>query len=342
MWWIVVAAFVTVIIVNQWQSSRHPAIQLPSLNGSPLSRTARCCSWALYAGSFLFLAWSATHFLLGSDPLETYLKPVSVAPTPSPANSRMLFFVVDRSGSMSEPLPSNQKETKAQSVKTGLLQCIDTIDSHGGKNDLLGLITFARAAKIDVPLSRDRSFLTNTIAAIVPETVERLNGSAIGYAIFKTVALLEACRSFANGEKLPPQVGNTVILITDGLEEPHPADRADPFRSMRTLQALNTAAENHIAVNYINVDKNSYQQLLPDERYRLRQAIEETGGTYYEITQNQSLGDVLSTIALSEKVKSALPLTGPSLEIGFWLLVFASLLTSLSRLFETAIVRVRR
>ena len=342
MWWIVVAALIIVIAANQWLSFCHPAIQLPSTGGPPMPRAVRCCSWVLYASSFLLLAWSAAHFLLGDDPLESYVKPANTTPMPSPAASRMLFFVVDRSGSMSEPLPSNQKETKAQCVKSGLLHCIDTIDSHGGKSDLLGLITFARVAKIGVPLSRDRSFLTDAITAIVPETVERLNGSAIGYALFKTVALLEACRSFANGEKNPPQVANTIILITDGLEEPHPADRADPFRSMRTLQALNTAAENHVAVNYINVDKNSYQQLLPDERDRLRQAIEGTGGRYYEITQNQSLGEVLSTIALSEKTKSAPPLTNPSLELGFWLLVFASLLTSLSRLFETAIVRVRR
>ena len=342
MWWIVVAAIAILIVAQQWQRSYRPTIQLPSPNASAFPRTVRWCSWVLYVGSFLFLTLTLVHSLVGNGPLESHLTPANVAMMPSPAASRLLFFVVDRSGSMSEPSPVDQTESKDQSVRTGLVQCIDTIDSHGGAGDLIGLITFARAARIDVPLSRDRPFLEKAIAGIVPETVERLNGSAIGYAIFKSVTLLEACRSFANGEQTPPEVGNTIILITDGLEEPHPADRSDPFRSMRTLQALNSAAANHITVQYINVDKNSYQQLMPDERDRLRQAIEATGGRYYEITQNQSLGDVLSTIALAEGTKSAPPLPGPSPEIGFWLFVFAALLTSLSRLLETAIVRVRR
>ena len=203
-------------------------------------------------------------------------------------------------------------------MKAGLLDCINTIDSNGGQSDLLGLITFARIAKIDVPLSRDRDFLTEAITAIVPETIERFNGTAIGYAIFKTVALIGACRSFASGEKVPSEVGNTAILITDGLEEPNPADRSDPYRSMRTLQALSSAAENHIKIFYINVDKNSYQQLLPDERDRLRQAVEATGGRYYEITQNVALGDVLSTIALAEGAKrEPLPFLDPPSKLVF-------------------------
>jgi Ca-activated chloride channel family protein len=342
MWWIVVAAIAIYSIAQQRQSTRTSTIQLPSPDESALPRTVRCCSWVLYVGSLLFLSWTFLHFLIGSGPLEPYLKPATMTPMPTPASSRLLFFIIDRSGSMAEPMPGDQKLSKIDVVKTGLLECINTIDTHGGESDLLGLITFARVAKIDVPLSRDRAFLRQVITAIAPETIERLNGTAIGYAIFKTVALIEACRSFASGEKGPSDVGNTVILITDGLEEPNPADRSDPFRSMRTLQALSTAAENHIKIHYINVDKNSYQQLMPDERDHLRQAVEATGGRYYEITQNQALGDVLSTIALAEGVKGAPPLSGSSLEIGFWLFVFATFVTSLSRLLETAVVRVSR
>lgn len=342
MWWIVLVAVTIFIVAQQRQRTPTSTIQLPSTNGSAVPRTIRWCSWVLYFGSFLFLCWTLVHFLIGSGPLESYLKPVNITPMPSTASSRYVFFLVDRSGSMAEPMPGDPKKTKSAVVQAGLLDCINTIDTHGGESDLLGLITFARVAKIDVPLSRDRDFLTNTINAIVPETIERFNGTATGYAIFKTVALIEACRSFASGEKMQSDVGNTAILITDGLEEPNPADRSDPYRSMRTPQALSSAAENHVKIFYINIDKNSYQQLLPDERDRLRQAVEATGGRYYEITQNMALGDVLSTIALAEGAQGAPPPPGSSLEIGFWLFVFALLLTSLSRLLETAVIRVSR
>jgi Ca-activated chloride channel family protein len=231
-------------------------------------------------------------------------------------------------------------------VKDEMQRCITSIDERGGHNDFMGLVTFSRAAKIDVPFSRDRSFLIEMIKKIVPETLDRLNGTSIGYAIFKSVSLIVACRSFAGKEDGndtgAPLIGNAIVLVTDGLEEPNPADRSDPFRSIRTLQALDYARENHVKVNYVNVDRHSYQQLSSEERDRLLNAVEATGGQYFEITFSQSLGQVMSQIAESAQRQQAPSRKEDGRELGFWLIVIALTCVSFSRLLETVFMRVAR
>lgn len=349
-WWIVVAAVVWCLLTLLKRKNRGVGIQLPldewKAKAHPLL-FFRALSYLFHIVSIVFLSWAFIHFAVGSGPLDKYVTrgPATALP-PSVANSRILFFVVDRSGSMAEPLPGEATISKMSAVKTGLDECIATVDERGGGTDLMGLMTFARAAKIEVPLSRDRQFLRQMISKTVPETVERLNGTAIGYAIFKAVTLIVACRSLANEERengaRAPLISNDIVLITDGLEEPNPADRSNPYRSMRTFPALTYAKENNVTVNYVNVDKNSYQQLSVEERSRLLRAVEATGGGYFEVTPHQSVSQVMAQITQSIQVQKP-PITPENrLEAGFWLIVFALGAASLSRLLETACVRVVR
>jgi hypothetical protein len=350
MWWVVVAAVALFVIVQLMGKKQFSSIQLPfgEWRSTPrLPLAIRTLSRLLHVGALLFLSASFVHCLIGGGPLEKYTwsSPLA-APPPSPSNSRLLFFVIDHSGSMAEPMPDIPQSSKMNIVKDGMLQCITSIDQRGGQNDFMGLVTFSRAARIEAPLSRDRPFLLEMIKKIVPETIDRLNGTSIGYALFKTVALISACRSFARREELShegtPLIGNTIVLITDGLEEPNPADRSHPFRSMRTLQALDYAKESHVKVNYVNVDKHSYQQLSQEERDRLLGAIEATGGRYFEITISQSLSQVMTQISQSMEEQKAPPPQEERMELVFWLIVGALTCVSLSRLLETVGMRVAR
>jgi Ca-activated chloride channel homolog len=349
MWWAVVGAAFLFMFSQLQQRNRPASIQIPFTEWMPGVRPSfafRALSFLFNIGAFLFLTAAFVDCTVGSGPLERYLwsSPLAIPP-PTAAESRLLFFVIDHSGSMAEPMPDNPQTSKMAVVKEGLQNCITSIDQRGGQNDFMGLVTFARAARIDVPLSRDRLFLKGMIQKMVPETVDRLNGTAIGYAIFKSVALLAACRSFAAEQSkndTSPLVGNSIILITDGLEEPNPADRSNPFRSIRTMQALDYAKENHVKVNYINVDKYSYQQLAPEERDRLLQAVESTGGQYFEITINQTLSQALEKITKSIEQQQAAPPQENRLELSFWLILLALLCSSVSRLLETVLARVVR
>ncbi len=350
MWWVIVVAVTLFVITQMKKGKQKSSLQLPIAEWMPATRPPliiRGLSFLFHIAALFFLSWAFVYCLVGSGPLEKYLWSSTWTPPPlSPADSRVLFFVIDRSGSMAEPMPDSQQRSKMSVVKEGIEQCVTSIDDGGGQSDFMGLVTFARAARIDVPLSRDRSFLSDVIKKITPETVDRLNGTSIGYAIFKSVSLIIACRSFAGTEEErkegSPLIGNTVILITDGLEEPNPADRSDPFRSMRTYQALDYARENKVRVNYVNVDKHSYQQLSQEERSRLVNAVEATGGRYFEVTIGQNLGQVMSQIAESVERQHAPPPMENRAELAFWLIAIALVSISLSRLLETVVMRVVR
>jgi Ca-activated chloride channel family protein len=350
MWWMIVTSILLFVLFQMRESKTTSSIQLPLEEWMPTSSVPvviRALSIFFYISSLLFLSWAFIHWAVGSGPIEHYFIPSSLSvPSPSPSRSRVLFFVVDRSGSMAEPMTDSPQYSKMQSVKQGLDTCVSLIDEHGGENDFIGLETFARAAKTEVPFSRDRGFLREMINRIVPETVERLNGTSIGYAIFKSVALIAACRSFATKDETKPEsaslVSNTLVLITDGLEEPNPADRAHPYRSIRTLQALSYAKDNHVKVNYVNIDKHSYQKLSQAERDRLLDAVEATGGKYFEVTVGQSLGQVMSQIASSIQRQYTPPPPENRAELGFWLIVIGLTCASVSGLLETAGVRVVR
>lgn len=341
-WWIVVLTVGACMTAVLRQRQATSTINLPSVTPASPPFFLKSCSWLFHIASLLLVALAFVQCTLGSGPLERYIQPKIAELPPSPASSRFLLFVVDRSGSMAEPMPGNPSVSKMATVQDGLKTCLATIDDNGGANDLIGLITLARVANIKVPLTRDRTFFIHEINKLVPETIENLNGTAIGYAIFKSVTLLTACHFLAAEEKNPQKTASTIILITDGLEEPNPADRTDRFRSMRSFTALTIAKENHIRVQYVNVDKNSYQQLSADERDRLQKAVEATGGKYYEVTTNATLARTLDTIAQSEEVQKVTSEPIRSQELGFWLLLSALFFVSLSRLLETAFMRVCR
>lgn len=209
--------------------------------------------------------------------------------------------------------------------------------------NVLGLVAFARAARVLVPLSVDRQFFFSSLGSLTPETQIQLNGTAIGYAIFKTTELIVACRQFAQKSSLSPNIiGQSIVVITDGIEEPNPADRAHPYRSMRISQAVRYATAQQVRVHCINVDKRGYQRLTLAERDTLRKLFEDTGGSYVEVTPTVTLGRALAQISQEEKPRELLQPFDVRMAYGFTLVVAALLFISLSRLFETLAMRVVR
>jgi Ca-activated chloride channel family protein len=340
-WWIAVILVTSFAIYHLRRTSQSAVWQIPFVIFGPGKQAPKAIKWvsfSLYVLSLFFATWAFVHFSVGSGPLTRFLR---VKTTQLPEVSKVLFFVIDRSGSMAEPMPGNEGRTKMTVVQEGLKKFITEIDAGGGEYDLLGLITFARAAIVEMPLSLNRRLLLEKIQSIVPETVEHLNGTAIGYAIFKTVSLIVACRELA--ESTPSPTGQALIVITDGIEEPNPADRQHPYRFMRFSSALNTALENQVRVHYINIDKNSYQQLRLDERDRMRELVQKTGGTYAEVSTTKSLSQIIQEIAdLEITQKITTPSYDDAMAQGFMLIMLSLLSLCASRLLDTAVVRVTR
>ena len=347
--WLIVVAFLCGVVYLSYMRTRicTYAVQLPFLSkmrGGFLPRSFRIMLFGAEILAVLFFSLLVLYCIAGSGPLKGTYVAFFDFPQSSTDFSRKIFFVLDRSGSMAEPMPGSTDTPKMTVVKDGIFASIKYLDEEGGGKDLLGLATFARAERVVAPLTKDRGFFSEVLASVLPETIEALNGTAIGYAIFKAAALIVACSDIGSSEKYSsePTVDSTIIVLTDGLEEPHPADHSHPYRSMRSIQALSVAKDNHVCVHYINVDKTSYQRMAADERDRLIEAIEATGGSYHEAMSKAQVSDTLKAIIIgksTEKVTSEFDNNG--LVIVF-LLTMTMFMLFVGRGMETIVLRVAR
>jgi Ca-activated chloride channel family protein len=194
-----------------------------------------------------------------------------------------LYFLLDRSGSMRE------------GEKMALMKKItrEYLLSEERQNDAVGLVAFARSAEILSPLTFDHQAVAKKLETLTPIGSKREEGTAIGYAIYKTVSLL----SLMPGLKEP-----AVIVVTDGIQLPHPEDRGDRLRSMSIEEAAAFAAENKVRVYILSIDRSlSEGEFVPIQR-EMEKASEKTGGkmfTLYDLSEMKRVYEEMDTLAFS-------------------------------------------
>jgi Ca-activated chloride channel homolog len=298
----------------------------------------------LSALTVFFFTLLLLYSLVGGGPFQSYLnKFFATIPTNTPV--KKIFFVVDRSGSMAEKLSDDTNQPKIDVVKESIASSVLQTQNPSAIHDLLGLAAFARTEQILVPLTNDREFFLEVLNSISPEIIEALNGTALGYALFKTSILIIACSEIASKQtdlKGYTTFDSSIILITDGLEEPHPADFTDPYRSMQSLQALKICKDNHVQVHFINIDKTAFQRMSIDDRDALIEAVEATGGSYHEVLSKNQLQEVLNGL-ISQKELCEIPLDNTlNTNITFVLLCLTLLPLFILRIIETMILRIAR
>ncbi len=212
---------------------------------------------------------------------------------------RINLFIIDCSGSMAEAFGSRDGEKKLKVVQDALIASIKKRDSQGGAGDLIGVNAFARVAMTVVPLMYDREALFDAIKRLHPIQDEKLNGTSTGYALYKTAAQLIATRQLEKKEE--NKISPRCILISDGIEEPHPLDRKDQFRSLRLIQSLQIAAANGIIVDYIFIGQG-LRGISSDEKDRIIKAVQATGGEFREVQFQTALEPTLDDILMKGPV----------------------------------------
>ncbi len=135
-------------------------------------------------------------------------------------------IVVDRSGSMREPMGSNEgDQSKMDVARRTLISFVkgDGAALRGRMGDMIGLIAFARYADTLSPMARAHEPLVETIKRIEPAQVRAEDGTAIGDALALAAARLkraeeELLRSTPkSGAKADFTIKSKVIvLMTDG------------------------------------------------------------------------------------------------------------------------------
>lgn len=269
------------------------------------------------------LFWAALFFLVVamSHPrkVEELGPRYALGKSEIPRSGIALYFLLDESGSMAEKVTvRNAKGSRVEMPKIDLakqaigqfVQGNQGLNLPGRKDDLVGLIAFARFPEVLCPLTLNRQEIAAKLASVQPIQDDSRNGTAIGYAIFKAVNIIVATKHFADRQKGAHKsvysINNqAIIIITDGLQSPHPDDRDNAFRFMPPDEAINYAKDNGIRVFYIGIDPILAKSDYAEDIAKMRSSMQQSGGELFLASTDAAIGGILAQIDKMEK--SALP-----------------------------------
>lgn len=227
-----------------------------------------------------------------------------------PQEGIAIYLVADVSGSMKQRvLVPEGTPTKIELLKQVSQEFIEGDPSQGleGRgNDMVGLVAFARVPNVVVPLTLDHDAIIEKLSALTTVPTKDQEGTAIGYAIYKTANVIAATRHFAKdliaeGKPAYDMKSAVIILVTDGFQDPNPQDAGNNTRTIPVLAAAEFAKNNDIRLYIVNVDPN----ILLDENKYDREELEKgailTGGKFFAVTEENPLGQVYRAIDTLEK-----------------------------------------
>jgi|GEM_PF-753031 len=326
--WLVVV-FVAVVGLLRWRRrSAIPHLLFSDLIGLSRDRV----SWSLrlsrfpkilYVFSWVFFlgAFVDPHFLIerpqvededvfgDEKPREEKTEELSI-----PTEGIGIYLVVDVSGSMEEEVQVTVDRKQLRMSRLELLKRLTSqfvkgnrrLNLQGRRNDMIGLVSFARVAHVLVPLTLDHEAVVEHLAKL--RTVRRNDqeGTALGYAVLKTANMIAATKHFAQDlvkEGQPAyDIKNTImIVITDGFQNPHPLDQEHHLRNIGVEEAAKVAKDNDIRVYIINVERAILRQRYLPQKQQLENAATMTGGKFYVVDANTPLQSIYQDIDHLEK-----------------------------------------
>ena len=270
--------------------------------------------YALYFSALIFFS------IAFINPRLFFEKHPNSGPHSSPPKEGIaIYLILDQSGSMKEQvvMQSGPKglymTTKIDLLKDVSKKFIDgdpSIGLTGRPNDLIGLVYFARAARVVVPLTFDHRVLLRQLDDFKEVGDKDQDGTSIGYAIYKTANMIVATKHYAeelaakrDSKEAPSySIKNSVmILITDGLQDPNPLDKGKRFRNIDVPEAAAYANENEIRLYIINVEPKMNEESFAPYQHIMQKAAQLTGGQFYMVDMTSGLEQIYSQIDHLEK-----------------------------------------
>lgn len=273
------------------------------------SKLPRIMLWLAFI--FFWIAYIDPHSYIpkNSNPLQNPL--LDRIPTEGIA----IYLTLDVSQSMLEELSSTSSNGEVKSIsKIDILKNVtkqfvqgDPSENLKGRyHDLIGIISFSRAAQILSPLTLDHKNIVNLLDKLTVNGDEDQKGTALGYAIFKSANLIEATRHFGeenvrDGEPAYKIKNSVILLITDGLQEINPDDYGNPLRSIELDEAVNYAKDLGIRLYIVDIDPSINTSKYADYREFYRLLTEMTGGKFFYLSGTKSLVEIYQEIDRLEK-----------------------------------------
>lgn len=284
--------------------------EVPSLAFSRL-KDLHMTSWRSRLASSLgqwHLATLLCFMIAFIDPHFLSPKPSSSLPHPPESTQGLaIYLVLDQSGSMNQIIVSNEEsDTSPLLSRIDLLKQVTEQFILDHPSDLMGIVAFARVPKVLVPLTLDQSVLLKALHDLRVVKHPDEDGTAIGYAIFKTANIIHATRQFAKEEKAntPPPYdikGSVMIVVTDGFQNPSRLDQGNRLRTMELDDAAAYAKKEKIHLYVINIDPEFALEKYAPERRQLETITRETGGEFFLVKDPHDLSSIYQSIGRLEK-----------------------------------------
>lgn len=235
---------------------------------------------------------------------ETITQSTSKGP---PKEGVLLLLALDRSSSMRADSGNGinrmerLKEITEQFITGDVEQGL-----QGRSNDLVGMVAFARIPTILSPPTLDHEHLLKQLHHLHPVREQSQDGTAIGYAIFRAAQWLASARHFSQKLEEEGKEGYkikdmAIIVVTDGLQNPHPEDGDDPQRAMSLEQAALFAKEQNIHLYIVNIEPLIGTERFDPERRQMERVTQLTGGKFFFVQNHQTIVDIFHEIDQLEK-----------------------------------------
>ncbi len=278
-------------------------------------------SYQLSIGALILfvIAFLDPHFFIPKPPIPEGQKKTI------PTEGIAIYLLLDQSGSMAEEVTATingqresiRKEDLLRQVTRDFIAGNPSAGLEGRPNDLMGLVTFARVPQIVSPLTLDHQAILEELSKVHVVKKFDEDGTAMGYAIFKTVNMIAATKHFAAelAQKGNPSYdiqNSIIILVTDGLQDPSILDKNSRLRNMGLEEAATYAKKNGVRLYLINIDPNTYSEELAPQRHQMERITQLTGGRLYIVNDPGDLTQIYADINRIEK--SVLPQEGISKE----------------------------
>ena len=223
-----------------------------------------------------------------------------------PTEGIAIYLLLDQSGSMAQSVETRDDKGTKKKSKIDLLKTVTKQFILNHPSDLIGIVSFARVARVVVPLTLDQDTLLKKLGEIQITKSADEDGTAIGYAIYKTANLISATVQFASIGQLqgnvPYKIKSAVmIVVTDGFQDPSRLDQGNRLRTLELDDAAAFAKGKNIRLYVINIDPALSSAEYAPQRRQLQKITALTGGRFYLVSDAQSLQDIYSDIDHLEK-----------------------------------------